>query len=169
MSYLIRDELFAPSESITIEYAGPNPIKAYKALDGLAKLIFEIKGTNWFEVDYRVDTTTDPRWFFIHNFFEKTFDKFTKAQLHFRLQGVQPTGPGKEGKLTITVTGWIWTEYKAIDNPSLKPIFWPFFYFYHRVFYNQRRRRYMEYMRRRTERLLNELKAMLNIPVKPTG
>ena len=67
---VIRDEIPAPREFIQIEYKGPNPVQVYHALNNLFRIIWEVKGTQMNEPDFRWDITTDPRPFFIQVFIE---------------------------------------------------------------------------------------------------
>lgn len=166
MAFVIQDEVFAPRETSVLEYHGPNPMGIYRELDTLARRLLEAKGTNVFEVDFRWDSTEDPRTFFINYFVEKSFDKLTKFRVDFKFYGTQPSDPSREGTLRLEVRAVITTRY----SPSgiMKVFFWPFFYFYHIAYYNQMRRRYIVYLKRRIEILLNELRHMLNIPARPS-
>jgi hypothetical protein len=164
-SVVIEDELFAPRETVTIEFKGPNPISVYKSLDELARRMLEAKGTNTFEVDFRWDTTQDPRPFFVNYFIEKPFDKFTKFRVDFKFYGAQPTDPKKEGALKLEIRGRIRTEFKVADWN--KWFFKTFYYFYHVAYYNARRRRYLEYLHRRVDTMLNDIRNTLKIPVRP--
>ena len=165
---VIRDEIPAPREYIEIQYKGPNPMKVYKSMDFLLRKLWEIKGTQLYEPDFRWDTTTDPRPFFIHMFAEKGVEKTTTYRVDIKLQGSQPTDPNKSGVLRIEIHGFLKTDFTDfLKNPINKAI-WPLFYYpYMRGYYNARRRRYLEWHRRRIERLAQELRNMLNIPSTP--
>ncbi len=163
---VIRDEIPAPREFIQIEYKGPNPINVYHALNNLFRIIWEVKGTQMNEPDFRWDITTDPRPFFIQVFIEKAMDKFTSYRVDVKMQGSQPTDRTKDGVLRIEIHGWIETKFPTgnVVNKILYPFFfWP----YHVAFYAQRRRRYLEWHRRRIDRLADEIRGILKIPSKP--
>lgn len=164
---VIRDEIPAPREFIQIEYKGPNPIAVYHALNQLFRMIWEVKGTQMNEPDLRWDITTDPRPFFIQVFIEKGMDKFTSYRVDVKMQGSQPTDPTKDGVLRVEIHGFIETKF-PVGN-SLNKFLYPFFYWpYHVGYYNARRRRYLEWHRRRIERLADEIRGILKIPSKPT-
>lgn len=166
MPYIIQDDVLAPRESIIIDYSGPNPLSAYYALDQLLRLIFEFKGSHLFEPDFRWDITEDPRPFFIRFYAERGFDKFTRVRIDFKLLGKQPTDPTKSGSLRIEIKGFVRTEYK-LATIFHKIFILPFIYLYHIAYYNRIRRGYIEWLRRRIERLENELRELLKIPIKP--
>lgn len=166
---VIRDEIPAPREFIQIEYRGPNPLKVYHALNQLLRTLWEIKGTQMFEPDFRWDITTDPRPFFIQVFAERKMpqDKYTDWRVDIKMQGSQPTDPTKDGVLRIEIHGWIETKFPT-DNPFNKILFPIFFWPYHVAFYAKQRRRYLEWHRRRIDKLVDEIRTMLNIPSKPS-
>jgi hypothetical protein len=169
--YTVIDEVFAPRESIILEYRGPDPMAAYRAVDALAKRLLEAKGTNTYEVDFRWDTTQDPRAFFVNAFYDKAFDKMSGWRVDFKFLGTQPTDPKKEGTLRLEIRAYLKTTYRpeGVHDTIISKLFWKaFLYFYQVVYYNQRRRRYLEYLRRRVNYIVNELRESLKIPVRPS-
>lgn len=164
---VIRDEIPAPREFIQIEYRGPNPLKVYHALNQLLRTLWEIKGTQLYEPDFRWDITTDPRPFFIQVFAERKMDKFTEWRVDIKMQGSQPTDPTKDGVLRIEIHGWITTEFKT-DSPLNKILFPIFYWPYHVAYYAPRRRKYIEWHRRRIDKLADEIRTILEIPSKPS-
>ena len=166
---MIRDEIPAPREYIEIQYKGPNPLKVYKSLDFFLRKIWEIKGTQLYEPDFRWDTTTDPRPFFIHMFAEKGVEKFSKYRVDIKMQGSQPTDPTKSGVLRVEIHGWLKTDFSGfLEGKPLNKALWPIIYYpYMKGYYNARRRKYLEWHRRRIERLAQEIRTMLNIPATP--
>lgn len=164
----IRDEIPAPREYFEIQYRGPDPMKVYRALDILFRKIWEVKGTQIFEPDFRWDTTADPRPFFIHTLVRKGVEKSTTYLVDVKLQGSQPTDPSKDGVLRIEIHGYIETKFDSFtDNPLGKAIYPLFFIPYMKGYYAQRRRKYLEWHRKRMERLVQEIRAMLNMPATP--
>jgi len=168
LSNVIRDEIPAPREFIQIDYKGPNPIKVYHSLDQLLKTIWEVKGTNFFEPDFRWDITADPRPFFIHVFLEKGVDKLTTFRVDIKMQGSQPTDPTKDGILRVEIHGWIETKCDGMLGNAFNRALFPLFFFpYMATYYQPRRRRYLEWHRRRIDRLVDEIRAILKIPSRP--
>ncbi len=164
---VIRDEIPAPREFIQIEYKGPNPARIYRELNQWFRVLWEVKGTQINEPDYRWDITADPRPFFIHLFIERGMDKFTSYRVDVKMQGSQPTDPTKSGVLRVELHGWVETTFPTSTkfNKALFPIFyWPYMVGY----YNERRRKYIDWHRRRIERLADMIRESLNIPSRPT-
>ncbi len=175
----IRDEIPKNRDEIVIEYKGPNPIKIYKNLTNMCKRIWEVKGTQMYEPDFRWDTTSDPHAFFFQIYVQKGMDKFTKYRVDIKMKGSQPNDPKNNGELKIEIHGFIETDFSSFlgdkfGTPEQKlkagvmNIIWPMMYYpFMKGYYNPLRRRYFIYHRRRIERLANEMRAMLNIPLKP--
>ena len=165
---VIRDEIPAPREYIELQYKGPDPMGVYHKLDLLLRKIWELKGTQMNEPDFRWDTTSDPRPFFIHVFVEKAMDKWTGYRVDVKMQGSQPTDPTKPGVLRIEIHGWIETKFDgASEKPINKQLFRLFYWPYHVMYYAPRRRRYIEWHRRRIDRLVQEIREILQIPARP--
>lgn len=165
---VIRDEIPAPREYIELQYKGPNPLAVYQRIDLLLRKIWEIKGTQLYEPDFRWDTTSDPRPFFINVFAERAMDKWTAWRVDIKMQGAEPSDPYKDGVLRIEIHGWIETKFSSelftpINNAIFRIFYWPYMVAY----YAPRRRRYIEWHRRRIERLVEEIRGILNIPSKP--
>lgn len=164
-----RDEIPAPREFIQIEYRGPNPLKVYHELNQIFRMLWEVKGTQINEPDFRWDTTSDPRPFFIQVFVERGVDKFTSYRVDLKMQGTQPTDPTKDGTLRIEIHGWIETKFDLDNrivpiNKFLLPIiYWP----YNKLYYQAIRRRYIEWHRRRINRLAETIREILKIPAQP--
>lgn len=166
-SYIIQDDVLAPRHELIIEYTGPNPFGIYPQIDPLMRLIFEAKGTHMFEPKFQWDTTEDPRPFFIQTYVQKAFDRFTKFKVAITLQGKQPTDKTKSGKMTLVISGRLFTEFNT-DNPVTKIFFTPFFYLYSIAYYNKIRRQYIQWVRDNIYKLENQIRDRLNIPQSET-
>jgi hypothetical protein len=164
-----RDEIPAPREFIQIEYRGPNPMKVYQEMNQIFRMIWEVKGTQINEPDFRWDTTADPRPFFIQLFVERAMDKFTSYRVDVKMQGTQPTDPTKDGTLRVEIHGWIETKFELenrlvqVNKIILPLIWWP----YHVAYYQKIRRRYIEWHRRRINKLADTIREILKIPAQP--
>lgn len=167
MPLILRDDILAPRGAIVISYKGPNPFSVYKVIDRLFRHIFEAKGTNMNEPDFRWDTDADPNPFFFRYFVGRRFDKWTGFTVQTKVQGAQPRDPSKEnqGWMNIEISGSITTEV-PIKNRFVRAIYQPFFYAYMVAYYAKVRRRYLEWLRRGVETLEAEIRNFLKIPVR---
>jgi len=160
MALQFRDDILAPKENIFINYSGPNPLQIYKEIDPLSRLIFQVKGTNMFVPVFKWDIVKDPRPFFIYVSVRKPFDKSTKMQVDIIIRGHQPSDKSKSGNISIMIGGFNMTTY---HSEALKP----FIFLYHVAYYNNQRRRYLVTAKRNIERLEQEIRSRLKIPLKP--
>jgi len=162
MDFSIKDDLLAPKGIKVLEFKGPNPFGFYKEIPNIMQLMFEVKGKDTFETDFRWDITSDPRPFFIKTHIQKKFDGFTGIIVALKIQGKQPSDPTKNGDVRIEISGTIETKYPA--NTVFQKIFLrPFIYLYYYTFYNKVRMQYFAYANRRIERLEDELRASFNL------
>ena len=99
MAYVYQDDVLAPKGLIWFSYEGQNPFSIYAGLGEDFQQIFEVKGKDIFEDDFKWDITADPHPFYIRFHIDKKFDKYTKGHIHVAFHGVQPTDPNKKGRL----------------------------------------------------------------------
>ncbi len=164
-SYKIFDFVLAPEDKITIDYRGPNPFRIYGMMPKTLQIIFHGRGKNVFEDDFRWDVTCEPRdFFFISRFGDAKFDRFTTFEVKIRTFGKQPSDPnGTNGMLYMEIRPEITTEYK-FGNIFEKVIAMPFIWLYHKLMYNNVRRRYIQILKERTFKLANAIRDELGIP-----
>ena len=165
MAYLLRDEILAPRNAIVIEYSGPNPFSVFGKIDQLFKTIFEAKGTNMFEDDFRWDVSADPNPFFFKYAVKRRLDKWTGFEVKTKVQGAQPKDKTKSGWVKIEISGTLQTEV-PIQNQLVRAIWMPFFYAYMVAYYAKVRRRYIQSLNRGIESLEAELRTFFKIPVR---
>ncbi len=167
MPFIIEDDLNVPKETKSIDYFGPDPFRIYSRIPPLLQIIFQARGVHLYEEDFRWDNSGDPMNFFFLFKLERHLDKLTTPIVKVRVFGHQPKDPSAPtGRMKIEVIGTMRTIY-PIEGWFGKAIFWPFLWIYHYLIYNQVRRRYMLMTNTRIERLMNELRAILGIMVKP--
>lgn len=165
MAFRVEDEVLAPHNIVTLRYSGINPFMIYKRVSPLMQLIFQIKGKDIIESDFRWDTSEDPRGFYIRIWGERTFDQFTKLIIYVKLEGAQPTDVSKPGKMTIEFSGRLITSFPS-ESVIQKFVVLPFAWIYYRIFYKDVRRRFLDMSKRDLERLENELRGMLKLEQK---
>lgn len=162
MVFIIRDDLLAPKGPIILTYKGPNPFGMYKILSDTLQLIFQIKGKDIYEPDFRWDITSDPRKFFFIVFCQKGFDKFSKMNVTLKCEGKQPTDITKSGEIVIEIKGGLETKYPS-ESMIQRTVLKPFIYFYHWTIYNNIRRQYIEFSKRGIEQLESEIRSVFNL------
>lgn len=147
-SYRIREEVFAPKGAVSIDYKGKDPFRLYNKLSVLLQSIFHGRGKNVFERSFKWDITSDPREFFVEMWFDDArFDARTNYRIRVRMHGFQPSNPeSPNGICRIELKAFLDTEYK-FGNIFEKIIGMPFIWLYHRLIYNDVRRRYLQIMK----------------------
>lgn len=174
----IEDDCLAPYPMLTVNYKGPNPFKVCKEVKELLIKIFEIEPKDVWERDFRWDISTEPHAFFIRMYADKGVDARTTIFAEVTMQGVQPSDPNKDGKITILIGGRMTTQYRLDSAFKRSPIysgitklgglaeFGGLIWLYHRLFYEDVRRNYIRNQcNRRLEVLLREIRTILEIPV----
>ena len=75
----------------------------------------------------------------------------------------EETGNGKEGEVSVEIVGVLRTEYPQ-DNIWERTIFYEIARtFWHKIFYQERREKYMDICREISTKFRNELKAFFNL------
>lgn len=140
----LEDDCLAPEARLRIDYTGPNPFKAYQIARKLLMKVLNVGATRLWERDFRWDITSDPRSFFCRIYVDKGIDARSRAFIEVTIQGLQPSDPTKDGKVTIYIGGrliTLWTLESAFQRlPIYRGIIWV----YHKLFYNDVRRGYLK-------------------------
>ncbi len=167
MAFEIVDDFNVPKEVTSITYFGPDPFRIYTRISPLLQIIFQGKGEDVYEDDFRWDMG-DPQSFYFRFHLRKSLDKWTRVNFIVRTYGHQPKDPAApNGRMTVEFLGTMTTRYPVGSDPVSKAFFLPFLYMYHYFMYNQIRRRYLLMYKTRIERFMNELRAILGIMQKP--
>jgi len=142
-SYNIEEEVLTPKGAISIDYKGKNPFRLYNVLSGMLQSIFQGRGKNIFERSFKWDITSDPMEFSFEMWFEDwKFDSRTKPRIRVRCHGQQP----------------------KFRNIFEKMIAMPFIWLYHRLVYNDVRRRYMQIIKERVYKLEAAIRELYSMP-----
>ena len=160
-----EDDCLAPRRRLKVEYTGPNPFKVYLTLKPKLRRIFQVETVGIWERDFRWDTTSDPRSFYIRVYVDKGLDQFSRMFVEITMQGEQPSDPNKSGKLTIYIGGRIRTNYELQTIFQRSPVYKAIRWLYHMIFYNKVRRTYIRLCTEMIERLWKELREELGIPI----
>jgi len=174
----LEDDCLAPQPKMKIDYTGPNPFAVCNAIRPLLITIFEIEPKDVWERDFRWDISTDPHGFFVRVYADKGLDSRSSIFAEVTIQGVQPSDPKKDGKVTILIGGKLRTSYPLDSAFKRSPIYsgitrlggfaevGGLIWLYHRLFYEDVRRNYIKYQcNRRLEALWREIRKMLGVPV----
>ena len=156
-----EDECLAPEARLRIDYTGPNPFRIYQAARGIMMRVLEVQAKDYWERDFRWDISSDPRPFFVRIYVNKGIDSRTSALIEVIMQGVQPSDPKKEGKLTIQIGGRLKTQYTLETVIQKLPIYRALIWLYHRIFYNRVRRNYLGMCTKWIEKLHAEFKSLI--------
>lgn len=157
--WVLEDDCLTPTAKMQISYKGPNPIKLFKSMRPMLEKIFGIGGKDIWERDFRWDTSEDPRGFFIRVCIDKSFDKRSSLFAEIIFQGSQPSDPSKDGKMTVSISGKLKTEYEITS-----PIYRVFWGSYNRLFYWKVRKGYLDLCNVWLDKTWREFRALLNMP-----
>ncbi len=163
-SYTIFDYVLVPADKLKIEYKGPNPFRIYGMLPGMLQNVFKGRGKNIFEQKFKWDITSDPREFFFEmRFSDAGFDQFTKFEIKLRVFGMQPSDPNDpNGMIYIEIKPEITTEYK-FQNKFQRMIGMTVVWTYHKLIYQDVRRRYIQILKERTYELADQIRTEFGI------
>jgi hypothetical protein len=136
-------------------------------LPKLLQVVFHGRGKNVFEYKFKWDVTGDPRdFYFVLRYEDIKFDRFTLYNITITAIGKQPSDPNNpEGMLYMEIKGRIETEYKFKSLPE-KAVAMPFIWLYHRLLYNNVRRRYMQILKERIYKVDDAVRKELGITLE---
>jgi len=164
-SFKITDDILTPDDKIRIDYRGPNPFRVYGSIPRLMQIFFHGRGLNVFEDHFKWDITTDPRdFYFVIRFDDMKVDRLTKFNIITITIGRQPSDPNSpDGMFYMEIKGRIWTEYefKGILDKIMGT---PFIWLYHRLIYNNVRRRYIQMVREWVFKFADSVRKEFGIP-----
>ncbi len=155
--WILEDDCLAPDRELKIEFKGPNPFRLYGALPGFLRAIFDVRGVDVWEREFRWDNTSDPRGFFFRFIVRKRYDMWTMYWPEIIVQGNQPSDPNKDGDAVIMIRGKI--QSKSPENTIFQRsgLYKSFRWIYFKSLYNNIRRNYLEECKIK----LNDLKRSL--------
>ncbi|MEM5781738.1 MAG: hypothetical protein QXD43_00900 [Candidatus Aenigmatarchaeota archaeon] len=163
--WIFEDDCLSPERTIFIEYSGPDPFKACRALRGMLERIFEVEAIDLWERDFRWDTSSDPRGFYMRMYVSKGIDARTRMMIEVIMEGSQPSDPKKTGKLKISISGRLRTQYDLKSFLQKLPIYKFFVWLYHKLFYEDVKRSYIHLCNKLIDQLNYELRELLKLPL----
>ena len=158
-----EDDCLAPGRYITIEYNGQDPFKAFQSSFNLFRSLLEIDPADYWERDFRWDTSEDPRGFYARMYVNKGMDKNTKIVFEIIMSGSQPSDPKKPGKLLIQIGAKISTQYSLNTPFQQSSLYRSLLYLYNFFFYFRIRRSYIYTCQQLIYKLRDAYKSLLKI------
>jgi len=164
VKWTFEDDCLAPQGKIKIEYRGKNPFGIAQKAGGILRRIFEVEAKDFWERDFRWDSSSDPRSFFVRNYVNKGIDFRSSVLAEIIFQGTQPVDSNKEGALIISIGARLKTEYNLVGRIQNLPFYRGLLRIYNFAFYNKVRRKYLVLCNDWLERVNREFRLALNLP-----
>jgi len=164
---LISDDCLKPpgGPGITLKYAGPNPQNIYEKAKEIATTLWALEPGAIQEKEMNWDRTGLGEKFSIKMEIVKDLDLFSYLFMKLEIEGESKPSRqfGKEGNATVKIEPSIRTEYPQ-DTIFQRSIFYEFFrVLYHKLIYEDTRKKYLQQCREDSVRLQEELKSFLNL------
>lgn len=163
---MIHDDCMTPSPTyITLDYAGPNPQNIYKKIRELFMSIWKVGTDEIREKEVSWDRTTASEKFKVKFEVVKDMDAFSYMLITVDLEGEAKHSRqfGKEGTARIQMEASLRTEYPQ-DTLWQKSLFYEMYRtFYHKVIYEDVRKKYLRECKEEILRMQEEIKSFLNI------
>ena len=162
-TWILEDDCLTPDRELRVEYRGPNPFKIYGTIGGLLRAIFDVRGKDVWEREFRWDNTSDPREFFFRFIVRKTYDMWTRVFPEIIVQGKQPSDPNKEGDVLIRITSKLQTRSHQNTVFQRNTLYQSLRWLYFRTLYNDVRRNLLEECRIKINDLARALQTSLGV------
>jgi hypothetical protein len=164
---LISDDCMKPpgAAALTLKYSGPNPQNIYEKAKEIATTIWALEPGAIQEKEVNWDRTGMGEKFTVRIEITKDLDLFSFMLIRMDIDGeAKPSRQfGKEGNVSVKVESIIRTEYPQ-DTLWQKSLFYEFFrVLYHRLIYEETRKKYLQECKENTIRFQEELKSFLNL------
>ena len=162
---LMEEFCISKRPRLELTYSGPNPQKVYSKIIDTILTILRVPRENIQEREFHWDRSKPEEKFKIKWKVLKDYDKFSYMSLSISMTGtVRPSREvGKEGNVRIELEGVVKTEYPQ-DTVWQRSFFYEMFrMFYHKVFYQERRKRHIESCRDSMLSLQAEIKSFFNL------
>ncbi|MBU0898886.1 MAG: hypothetical protein KKB03_03065 [Nanoarchaeota archaeon] len=155
----IVDDCLSPARYINLSYSGPNPYEVSKKIASTLQPFFHISGSGTGETLFNWDNSGDPHTFFFKWWVKKTFSGFTTMWFHIKTKGsVSPET--NDGEFIMSIQAIIKTTFSGYSL-----LFRPLWYIYSLMFYNKRRRQYLEMCNNFALSFRNEMKEHFNLDI----
>lgn len=158
---VIVDDCLSPARFIYLNYNGPDPYGVAKKISGSLQQFFAVSSAGVSETRFNWDNSGDPVTFYFTWWVKKSFG-FSGMRIGIKVQGAK----GKidnVGNFTLELKGEITTKFEY-STSLLKPIWWIYSY----LFYDRRRRNYIEMCRDYAERFRKEIMEHYNLKTRET-
>jgi hypothetical protein len=153
---------------LTLNYSGPNPHLAYQKIRELFRTVLNVNEAERVqEKEFKWDRKGNKEEFSVSWDVAKDLDRFSYIFFRITMSGsAEEKEGGREGKLSVSIEGYLRTEYPQ-DTLWERSIFYEIArMFWHRVIYYDKRREYMDICRKLMSTFVNELKSFFNIMPK---
>ena len=155
----IVDDCLSPTQFIYLTYTGANPYKVYTKISGMMQQFFEISSAGVFEDRFNWDIFGKEIDFFMKMKVRRDFGRFTNMYVHMNILGKRRKD-SNVGDFTLRVNSYLETNF-TFNNPISRTLW----YLYGYIFYNKRRRGYLEFCRNTTNDFINEIKEHFNLRI----
>ncbi|MBN2252154.1 MAG: hypothetical protein JW701_00545 [Kosmotogaceae bacterium] len=165
---LLEDRCLTMRPSMEFSYSGPNPDKAYPKLIDILTSELQVPRENIQEKSFQWDRSGPEEKFSASFEVMKDVDKFTYIYLEIDMRGsMKPSKElGKEGTMRLKIGGMVRTEYPQ-DTLWEKSFFYEMMRtFWHRVFYKDRRYKWLSECRDSMLLIQDRLKEFFNLLTK---
>jgi hypothetical protein len=151
--------------TLEFSYTGPNPQRAYPKLMDLIIHDLGVARENIQEKKFVWDRSKPEEKFSIFMEVWKDFDRFTYMRIDVSIEGkIKPSKEfGKDGTISITMKGYLRTEYPQDTVWERSFVYEIFRTLYHRVFYQDQRKRWRDDCRDWMLSMQNEMKKFFNL------
>ncbi len=164
---MIHEDCLAPPGApfIFLNYSGPNPQNIYPQVKKLFQTIFKATEAELQERDFSWDRSGPTEKFSVRFDMIRDLDIFSFMQIIVDVSGeAKPSKEfGKEGTATVRIDGRIRTEYPQDTFWQRSLIYEMFRVFYHRIIYEEARRKFKDHCRELITQFRDNLKQFLNI------
>jgi len=161
----ILDYCFLPYRKVHLNYTGPNPQLAYEQVRKLIKQVFKVTDGDIQETNFVWDRSQAEEKFKITMRILKDLDKFSYYDIEVEVKGfAKPSKEfGKEGQVEVAIEPRLMTEYPQDTWWQRLVIYDMFRVIFHRVFYQEKRKKFIEECKDNTALFFDQLKAFFNL------
>jgi len=165
---LLEERCLTYRPRIEFSYTGPNPDKAYPKLIDILTRSLNVPRENIQEKNFVWDRSKPEEKFTAAFEVIKDMDKFSYIYLDITMRGtIKPSKEfGKEGTVSFSIEGILRTEYPQDTLWERSFVYEMFRTFYHRVFYDEKRQKWLMECRDNILQIQNELKEFFNLVTK---
>jgi len=156
---------FQGKKFLTLKYSGPNPQAAYYQAKRILSQVTKVPEGEIIERDFSWGKSGDEESFSVSFDVIKDMDRFSFIQITVSIKGTMKPSKefGKEGSVTINIDGILRTEYPQDTLWQRSLIYELFRAFYHKVIYEDTRKKYKQECINLINQIYSSLKEFLNV------